>query len=82
MEEKKILVFGTGKSGIAAAELLLEKGAEVILYDGNESLDEEEIRALLNTKKQVMVLLGELPQEVIETLSLAVLSPGIPLDSP
>lgn len=82
MEEKKILVFGTGKSGIAAAELLLEKGAEVILYDGNESLDEEEIRALLNTKKQVSVLLGELPQEVIETLSLAVLSPGIPLDSP
>lgn len=82
MEEKKILVFGTGKSGIAATELLQEKGAFVVLYDGNGSLDKEEILEKLNTKKQVQVFLGELPQEVIEELSLAVLSPGIPLESP
>ena len=33
---QKVLVAGTGISGIAAAKLLLSKGGEVVLYDGNE----------------------------------------------
>ena len=40
---KKVLVFGTGKSGIAAEELLHKKGASVVLYDGNDKLEKEEI---------------------------------------
>lgn len=36
---KQVLVFGTGISGIAAGQLLLSQGADVILYDGNASLD-------------------------------------------
>ena len=36
---KKVLVFGTGKSGIAAEDLLHKKGASVVLYDGNDKLD-------------------------------------------
>ena len=42
---KKVLVFGTGKSGIAAEELLHKKGASVVLYDGNDKLEKEEILA-------------------------------------
>ena len=34
--EKKVLVFGTGISGVAAANLLENAGAEVVLFDGNE----------------------------------------------
>lgn len=37
--EKKVLVVGGGKSGIAASALLLSQGKQVILYDGNGSLD-------------------------------------------
>ena len=33
IEEKKVLVVGTGISGIAAAKLLLEKKIEIILHD-------------------------------------------------
>ena len=33
------IVVGTGKSGVAAAGLLLKKGCKVYLYDGNENLD-------------------------------------------
>ena len=33
IKEKKVLVFGSGISGEAASRLLLEEGAEVILYD-------------------------------------------------
>ena len=40
---QKVLVAGTGISGIAAAKLLLSKGGEVVLYDGNEKLDPEEL---------------------------------------
>ena len=41
--KKKVLVFGTGKSGIAAEDLLHKKGASVVLYDGNDKLEKEEI---------------------------------------
>ena len=41
--KKKVLVFGMGISGIGAAGLLEEQGAEVTLYDGNEKLEEEKI---------------------------------------
>lgn len=50
---KKVLVFGTGKSGIAAEDLLHKKGASVVLYDGNDKLEKEEIlkklESLLNS---------------------------------
>ena len=35
---KKVLVFGSGISGIGAVKLLEENGADVVLYDGNEKL--------------------------------------------
>ena len=44
MNNQKILVFGSGISGIGAAQLLETQGKEVILYDGNASLDAEKIK--------------------------------------
>ena len=44
LEGKQVLVFGAGRSGVAASLLLLECGASPVLYDGNESLDEAEVR--------------------------------------
>lgn len=79
---KKVLVFGAGISGVGAAKLLEEHQAEVILYDGNQKLDEEEMKKQLGEKSNVRVLLGELPGEVEETLDMAVLSPGVPTDLP
>ena len=43
LEGKKILVFGSGISGESAAALLVNNGGRVILYDGNDKLDREEI---------------------------------------
>ncbi len=83
---KKVLVFGSGISGVAASRLLLEKGADVILYDGNASLDAERIRGEILSggleRADMQVILGELPAEVIDTLSLTVMSPGVPTDLP
>ena len=58
MENKRVLVFGTGVSGIGAADLLLEKGAGVILYDGNDRQEPEEILAKLKKREGARVILG------------------------
>ena len=49
--EKKVLVFGTGISGVAAANLLENAGAEVILFDGNEKLDKAHVLEILQKAK-------------------------------
>ena len=41
IEESKVLVVGTGVSGIAAAELLLKKKIDTVLFDVNKELDLE-----------------------------------------
>ena len=38
LQGKKVLVFGSGKSGIGAAELLAKVGAQPVIYDGNKDL--------------------------------------------
>ena len=41
LKGKKVLVFGAGKSGIGAADLLGSAGAQPVIYDGNADLDKE-----------------------------------------
>lgn len=79
---KKVLVFGTGISGIGAVKLLEKVNAEVVLYDGNEKLCKEEIRKKLPADTRCEIVLGELPKELLENLDLVVMSPGVPLDIP
>lgn len=81
MKDKKYLVAGTGISGIGAANLLLKIGAQVTVYDGNESLDKEEIAKKL-IADGVEIILGALPQEVIKGTDVMILSPGIAIDAP
>ncbi len=83
---KKVLVFGAGISGISAAALLTEAGDRVILYDGNEKLDKAGLKEKIekkakNKKTEPEIITGELPKEIISSLDMAVLSPGIPLDN-
>lgn len=82
LQGKKVLVFGTGISGIAAAELLVKAGAEPVLFDGNRELKEEDIRAKLPEDVQAEILIGDLPEETEGQLELVVLSPGVPTDLP
>ena len=77
---KKVLVFGSGISGIGAVKLLEDHGAEVVLYDGNESLDQASLQEQLGEK--TTIVLGEFPEHLLEELELVVLSPGVPTDLP
>ena len=82
LQGKKVLVFGAGKSGIGAAELLGQVGAEPIIYDGNADLDKEAVVHKVKHCKDISVYAGELPEEVRKALDLVVLSPGVPTDIP
>ena len=77
---KKVLVFGSGISGEAAAVLLNRKGAYVVLYDGKEKLDAEKIKEKM--PENVRVVLGAFPEKLLDGLDLTVMSPGVPTDLP
>ncbi len=80
LEGKKFLVFGTGLSGISAAELLVRHGFSVILYDGNDKQRQEDIWEKSPILKDTEIVLGTLPEPVIAACDIAVLSPGVPTD--
>lgn len=80
IQGKKVLVFGCGISGESAARLLAGQGADVILYDGNDGLDESGIKT--RVPGSVRLVLGDFPEELLGVLSLVVMSPGVPTDLP
>ena len=82
LKGKRVLIFGSGKSGIGAAELLGQVGACPVLYDGNPDLDKEAVLHKTASIKETDIYAGELPEEVQKNLDLAVLSPGVPTDLP
>lgn len=85
---KNVLVFGSGISGEAASRLLLREGASVLLYDGNDNLDRDELAERIGggENQDLKIVLGNLSEgqaaEMLDGLSLAVLSPGVPVDLP
>ena len=79
---KKVLVFGSGKSGIGAADLLEQTGATPVIYDGNEKIDKEAVLHKIPHHSRTEVYAGKLPKEVQDSLDLVVLSPGVPTDIP
>ncbi len=81
-KDKKVLVFGTGLSGIGAAGLLERVGACPLLYDGNEKVKEEQVRAKLPEGSRARIFIGKMDSRVLEGITLAVLSPGVPTDLP
>lgn len=82
LQGRKCLVVGSGISGIGAAALLEQLGAEVILYDSNEKLTVQEMKGRLPGDSGAVCIAGELPQDVEDTVEKAVLSPGVPVDIP
>ncbi len=79
---QKILVAGSGKSGIAASRMILKTGDEVVLYDSNDALKEDELLSGFGKADKISVILGELKKEDLKDISLCVISPGIGLDAP
>jgi UDP-N-acetylmuramoylalanine--D-glutamate ligase len=81
LKNKRVLVVGLGKSGIAAALFLRDKGARVTVSDSRSAKElEEQIPALLDAG--VMVETGGHGLLTFRRQDLIVVSPGVPYDTP
>lgn len=82
MDKEKVLVLGTGKSGIASAKQILSLGGQVILYDSNKNTDKQKLLANFKKRDRLTLICGELRPADLVSVDLAVISPGISLDAP
>ncbi len=84
--DKKVLVAGAGKSGVAASKLLARNGRDVILYDENMKgeLTREAVLEKFNDdpfKDSIDTILGSITDDEIKNCDYMVISPGIPTDN-
>ncbi|HUI85254.1 MAG TPA: UDP-N-acetylmuramoyl-L-alanine--D-glutamate ligase [Candidatus Binatia bacterium] len=78
---KRVLVVGLGKSGVASALFLAERGARVAVSDAkSEEQLREEIPALLD--HGISVETGQHGERTFRDQDLIVVSPGVPFDVP
>jgi UDP-N-acetylmuramoylalanine--D-glutamate ligase len=76
-----ILVIGLGKSGLACVRVLRERGATVYATDEKPVHELESAIAAVESHGARFVAPAQL-QSILTTLTSAVLSPGVPLNSP
>ncbi len=77
---KNILVYGAGKSGIGAAELLVKLGAKPVLFDQKEGATPESLIEKIGDeyRQDVQAAVGTVDEQLLAELDAAVLSPGVP----
>jgi UDP-N-acetylmuramoylalanine--D-glutamate ligase len=75
---KRVVVVGGAASGVAAARLLVERGAAVTVTDLRPALDHAVELAALG----VSLSLGSHPERLLTESDLVVLSPGVPAEQP
>ena len=78
VRDQRVVVVGAAKSGIAAAELLVKRGATVTLSEQQESFNDI---ARLQALGVTVETGGHRTQTLLET-DLIVTSPGVPMDQP
>ncbi len=81
LKGKKVLVVGSGISGIGAVEALYHVGAKPLLFDENEKLTAEEVQAKLKSGISAEIAIGMLAEDQKAAVELVVLSPGVPTDT-
>lgn len=81
LQGKRVLVVGSGISGIGAVEALDHAGACPVLFDENDKLSLEEVQNKLKPGVEAEIVIGVLPEEMAGSIELVVLSPGVPTDT-
>ncbi|MGI5848711.1 MAG: UDP-N-acetylmuramoyl-L-alanine--D-glutamate ligase [Christensenellales bacterium] len=79
MKDKRVMVVGMAKSGIASARLLIEKGAKPVLYDAKD-IDAFPAHTFDEFAGKAAFAFGSDPKTVAKNADVLVLSPGVPTD--
>ncbi|KNZ70473.1 UDP-N-acetylmuramoylalanine--D-glutamate ligase [Thermincola ferriacetica] len=77
LKNKRVLVVGIGKSGLAVAGFLAGKGASVTITDKKARQDLGQ--AVNSLPKKVTVAAGAYPEVTPDSFDMVVTSPGVPL---
>jgi UDP-N-acetylmuramoylalanine--D-glutamate ligase len=81
LKNKRVLVVGLGRSGVASAFFLQEHGAKVIVSDSkSEAQLQKEVPALLD--RGISIEAGRHGERTFRDQDLIVVSPGVPSDQP
>ncbi len=81
MKTKNYLIVGAGRSGIAAAQMLMQLNENFTIYDGNKNLNTAAVSEQIG-KTDIPYLLGDVTAKDLEEFDICVVSPGVPLDTP
>ncbi len=78
---RKTLVLGAGKSGIASAKFLAERGATVALHDKKPVENWSDEARSLKEKSGLGLVDGNLPSWLLDQIDLVIISPGVPTNT-
>jgi UDP-N-acetylmuramoylalanine--D-glutamate ligase len=78
--EKPVLVLGLGESGFSAVRFLVSRGLSVRVADSR--IDPPQANLLRQQYPQVSLALGPFSAQSFDGISLAIISPGVPLYEP
>jgi UDP-N-acetylmuramoylalanine--D-glutamate ligase len=81
IEGRKALVLGAGKSGVASARFLAERGAVVALHDKKEVEGWSDAARSLKESHNVGLISGQIPSWLLDQIDLVVISPGVPTNT-
>ena len=81
IDGRKALVLGAGKSGVASAKFLAERGAVVALHDKKPVGEWTEAARYLKETNNVGLLSGDIPSWLLDQIDLVVISPGVPTNA-
>ena len=81
IDGRKALVLGAGKSGVASAKFLAERGAVVALHDKKAVEEWSEAARSLKESHNVRMISGQIPSWLLDQIDLVVISPGVPTNA-
>jgi UDP-N-acetylmuramoylalanine--D-glutamate ligase len=78
---KKVLVLGAGKSGVASAKFMAERGAIVALHDKKPIEEWSDEARSLKERFNIGLISGTIPSWLLDQTDLVVISPGVPTNT-
>ena len=81
LKNKRAVVMGLAKSGVAAIKFLAASGAKITATDLKSAAELSEALSAIGSL-EVELVLGEHPDRIFEAADLIVVSPGVPRDFP
>ena len=82
LKNKKVVIIGLARSGVAVAQFATQRGAKVTVTDLKTKAELQSYLKLLAPYKKIKYELGRHPLKTLLAADLFVVSPGVPLTNP